>query len=209
MIVCISLDRSRPRRAETEEAAHDDVGGQEEEDHGLEDVHHLDGDAGLDLHQARAGTHGPEQQSGEEDARPGGPAEQGDRDRVEADAGRVGRRACGRLTPRISVAPARPASRPAIDIVRMMSDPRPHARIPRGVRVRADRPDLEAERAADRGATSGSAPRRRRRGDRYGPSRPAITGRAGADDRRRSGRSRRLSPRSGPEAAHATIWMAM
>ena len=62
-----------------------DVGRQEEEDRGLDDVDDLDRDAGLDLHQARSGAHRAEEQRGEHDPDRMRAAEEGDRDRVEAD----------------------------------------------------------------------------------------------------------------------------
>ena len=67
-------DRRRLARPEPEDPAHDDVGGQEEQDDRLDHVDHLDRDAGLDLHQRGAGAHGAEQQRGEQDRRTGATA---------------------------------------------------------------------------------------------------------------------------------------
>ena len=80
------------RRPDAEDASDDDVGRQEEQDDGLDDVDDLDRDAGQDLHQAGAGPQRAEQEGGEQDADRVRPAEQGDRDRVEPDRGAVGRR---------------------------------------------------------------------------------------------------------------------
>ena len=53
------------------------------------------------------------------------------------------------LTPRISIAPGEPASRPDSDIVSMIEELRPHPRVARRARVRPDGPDLEAEGAPE------------------------------------------------------------
>ena len=83
----------------------------------LEHVDQLGRDAGLDLHRRGAAAHHAEQERGEEDADRVRPAEQRHGDRVEADArAERGRHLVGRC-PSSSMAPASPASIPAVDIV--------------------------------------------------------------------------------------------
>ena len=111
-VIGLQLVAPRPRPPDAEDAADDDVGGQEEQDHALQDVDHLDRHAGLDLHQRRAGAQGTDEQRREQDADRVGASQQGHGDGLEADVGGVRRRDDSRSTPRISMAPARPASRP-------------------------------------------------------------------------------------------------
>ena len=74
---------------DAQRAPDDDVGGEEEEDRGLDDVDDLDRDAGLDLHQPGAGAHRPEEERRQHDAHRVRATEERDRDRVEADRGPV------------------------------------------------------------------------------------------------------------------------
>jgi len=74
-----------------EDTANDHVRGNEQEHDRLEDVDDLDGDLGPDLHQTGPGAHPPEQQGGEHDPDRMRLTEQGDGDRVEADARAIGR----------------------------------------------------------------------------------------------------------------------
>ena len=67
------------RGPDPEEAADDDVRGEEEQDHGLDDVDDLDRDLGLDLHQPGAGAQGPEEERGERRSRTGATAPAGRR----------------------------------------------------------------------------------------------------------------------------------
>ena len=85
MIVSVA-PRPAAGAAQPEDPAQDGADDQEEQDHRLEDVDQLGRDPGLDLHQAGAGAHRPEQQRREKMI-PNGldRAEQRDRDRVEAD----------------------------------------------------------------------------------------------------------------------------
>ncbi len=81
---------------ELEQGSDDHVGGQEEEDDRLDDVHDLDRDAGVDLHQSRSGTHHPEEQGGGHDAEGVGAPKQRYGDGIEADRAAEGcAHACG------------------------------------------------------------------------------------------------------------------
>ena len=106
------------------------------------------GNAGLDLHQAGPGAHGTEQQAGEHDADRVGPREQRHGDRVEADVGRVGGRHVALHAQDLDRA-GQPAEQPADGERQHDQQPRPHARVARRIRVCADGPDLEAQRAAE------------------------------------------------------------
>ena len=105
------------------------------------------------------------------------PSEQGDGDRVEADGRAVRRRHVVGDARGARSAPARPASRPATDIVRMMSPPRRHAGVPGGIRVGARRSGSRTRGSSGRGATETIAISGARMSPRW-PFRPRTIGRA-------------------------------